>query len=101
MRAGWCVLAMMAGLACVVAGLVLGAHAQWTILACAEGADCPSMDGQKRFAVELSLVGVILASLSTAALAALLMRQARPPLRRPPPRPVRPSAEPLAVAPRR
>lgn len=100
----WCVLAMGAGLALVVAGLVVAGHAQWTLLGCGgPDAPCPPVDAPRRLAVELGLLGVIVSSLSTAGVAALLMRQARPPIRKlrpPPPRPVGPEAA-LAGAPPR
>ena len=86
----WCALAMGLGLACVVAGLALAVHAQFLFLACDPAGPCDAAAARTRLAVEVSLLGVILTSLSTAAVAGLLMRMARPPVRvarpAPPPR---------------
>lgn len=75
----WCALAMVAGLLCVVAGLGLAVNAQWTLLGCEGDGACASVPLQRRLAIGVSLLGVILSSLSTAAVAGILMRTARPP----------------------
>ena len=74
-----CALAMGLGLACVVAGLGLAVHAKLLLLGCAPSAPCEAAASEERLAVELSLLGVILSSLATAAFAHGLMRLARPP----------------------
>ena len=96
----WCALGMMLGLGLVVTGLLVAVNAQMAVVDC--GAACLGADG-RRLAVELSLVGVIVSSLSTAGVAAALMRTARPRMARPPPvrapSPARPRAPTEPAAP--
>lgn len=68
---------MGAGLLLVVGSLGLAAYAQLGILACEGADDCAAAKARQILAIELSLLGVILTSLATAALAWMLTR-ARP-----------------------
>ena len=76
----WCALAMATGLCCVVAGLAWAVVSQGLFVRCSDGADLCQAANQagQRFAIGLSLFGVIVSSLSTAAVSAFLMREKRP-----------------------
>lgn len=76
----WCALGMAAGLLCVVAGLGIAVGAQTLLLRCDDAPEaCEALAASRtRFAIALTLFGVIASSLSTAAVAGFLMREKRP-----------------------
>lgn len=75
----WCALSMVVGLALVVLGFGVAINGHASLVECCGAGD------QDRLAIELSLLGVIVSSLSTAGVAGALMRTARPHVRHPRP----------------